>query len=199
MYCIRATPSSTHARELRPERIYGAWVTDEADRREAILNERRLQLFLRVGAVTVAGGRAEYALQRLAHVLSGGSRWNNLDATVPVDWSRLNTELRKLVAAQPDNETMRRIGELLDWATLKKLWLSRNNIVHADWLEPPSGALMGRRLYRDGSTATIVGSYDDLDSLANNLSELTRRLYELLDDLTPGANPSAEWVWPDDL
>jgi hypothetical protein len=58
---------------------------------------------------------------------------------------------------------------------------------------------MGRRLYRDGTTATIFGSYDDLDRLANNLSELTRRLYELLDDLTPVPKPSAEWVWPEDL
>jgi hypothetical protein len=173
-------------------------VTDQAERRAAILNERRVQLFLRVGAVTVAGGRAEHALQRLAHVLSGGSRWNNLDSTVPVDYSRLTAELRKLVAAQPDNEVMGRIEELLDWAERKKLWLSRNNIVHADWLEPPTGALMGRRLYRDGTSATIIGSYDDLDRLASNLGELTRRLYELLDELTPEYRP-AEWVWPDDL
>jgi hypothetical protein len=173
-------------------------VTDQAERRAAILNERRVRLFLRVGAVTVAGGRAEHALQRLAHVLSGGSRWNNLDSTVPVDYSRLTAELRKLVAAQPDNEVMGRIEELLDWAERKKLWLSRNNIVHADWLEPPTGALMGRRLYRDGTSATIIGSYDDLDRLASNLGELTRRLYELLDELTPEYHP-AEWVWPDDL
>jgi hypothetical protein len=100
---------------------------------------------------------------------------------------------------EPDNDVMRRIGELLDWATDKKLWLSRNNIVPANWLEPPSGALMGRRLYRDGTTATVLGSYDDHDRLVNNLGELTRRLYEVLDELTPGPQPRAEWVWPDDL
>lgn len=174
-------------------------MTYEGERRAAVLNERRVQLFLRVGAVTVAGGRAEYALQRLAHVLSGGSRWNNLEATTPVDWDRLNKHLRKLVAAEPDNEVMRRIAELLDWATDKKLWISRNNIVHADWLEPPSGELWGRRLYRDGTTGSIFSSYDDLDQLASNLSELTRRLYELLDELTTGPQPKAEWAWPDDL
>jgi len=173
-------------------------VTDKAERRAAILNEHRVQLFLRVGAVTVAGGRAEYALQRLAHVLSGGSRWNNLDTTVPVDFSRLTAELRKLAATQPGNDVMRRIEELLDWAERKKLWLNRNNIVHADWLEPPSGGPMGRRLYRDDTLATIVGSHDDLDRLANNLGELTRRVYALLDELTPEFRP-AEWVWPDDL
>jgi hypothetical protein len=173
-------------------------MTSEADRRAAILNERRVQLFLRVGAVTVAGGRAEHALQRLAHVLSGGSRWNNLDSTVSVDFSRLTTELRKLVAAQPDSEIMGRIEELLDWAQRKKLWLRRNNIVHAAWSEPPSGALMGGRLFRDGTSATIIASYEDLDRLASNLSELTRRVYELLDELTPQFRP-AEWVWPDDL
>lgn len=157
-----------------------------------MLNERRAQLFLRVGAVTVAGGRAEYALQRLAHVLSRGSPWNHLGTTVPVDWSRLNTEVRKIVAARPEDETMWGIGELLDWAAEKKLWTSRNNIVHADWLEPPSGALQGRRLYRDHSSGTIIGSYDDLDTLANDLGELTRRLYELLDELTPGPKPWAQ-------
>jgi hypothetical protein len=174
-------------------------VTAEAERRAAILNERRVQLFLRVGAVTVAGGRAEYALQRLAHVLSGGSRWNNLDATAPVYLDPLKKHLRELVSAEPDNDVLRRIGELLDWANDEKLWVSRHNIVHADWLEPPSGALMGRRLYKNGTTGTIIGSYDDLDRLATNLSELTLRLYELLDELTPGPRPSAEWAWPDDL
>jgi hypothetical protein len=185
--------------ELAAEHAYGARVTDETARRAAVMNELRVQRCLRVGAVTIAGSHAEYALQRLAHVGSGGSRWNNLDTTVPVSWSELNTELRRQIAAKPDDDIRRRIGELLDWAATKKLWKSRNNIVHADWLDAPSRGLSGRRLMRDGTSATIITSHTDLDSLVNSLNELTRRIYELLDELTPGPQPWAEWVWPDDL
>lgn len=172
---------------------------DEAERRADILNERRVQLYLRVGAVTVAGGRAESALQRLAHVVSGGSRWNNANSTVPVDWGRLNKHLRKTVATEPEDDVMRRIGAVLDWATSKNLWVSRNNIIHAAWHEPPSGPLSGLRLYRNGETATIIATYEDLDQLASDLSELTQRLHALLDEITPGQHPVVQWVWPEGL
>ena len=138
-------------------------MSEEDERRAAILNERRVQLFLRVGAVTVAGGQAEYALQRLAHVLSGGSRWNDLDTTVPVDRSQLEKKLREFVAAQPDDEEMQRLGELLDWVEAKRLWISRNNIIHADWQEPPSGPFHARRLFPDRTSATILYEHHDLD------------------------------------
>ena len=163
------------------------------------MNDLRVQLYLRVGAVTVAGGRAEYALQRVAHVLSGGSRWNNLDATVPVDWSNLTRELRKQIAADPADEIKKRLGELLDWADANRLWTARNNVVHGDWLEAPSRSVSARRLMRSGKSATVIASYEELESIARNLAEFRRRLYEVLDELTPGPHPRAEWIWPDDL
>jgi hypothetical protein len=163
------------------------------------MNELRVQLYLRVGAVTIAGGRAEFALQRMAHVMSGGSRWNNLDTTVPVDWTPLTRELRKQVAANPRDDIRQRLGQLLDWAEAHSLWRARNNVIHGSWHEAPSQSFSASRHMRDGTSATVIASPDDLESIARKLGVFTRRLYELLDELTPGQHPKAEWIWPDDL
>lgn len=170
---------------------------DEA-RRAAILSQRRVDLYLRVGAITVAAGHVEYEMNRLLHVVGGGQRYASPDPGLPVDWALLVKRLRAESALRLSAEHQRELADVLDWAERKKLYFSRNTVIHAAWIEHPSAHGMARRLPRNGQAVTVFASYEELDSLAQRLGDFARRLYALTEALTPGQDIHFEWGWPDE-
>lgn len=136
----------------------------------------RSELYLRIGAVTVAAGHVEMAMKRLLLVLTSPSkaRFSSVDET----WTTLHKKLQRQCDSSDDRR--RQLAEVLEWSEEQGLKRRRDNVIHADWWDYAGCDVRRSRFARGSNGATILASLADLDEDAQLLFEYAERLDRLL-------------------
>ena len=135
----------------------------------------RVELYRRVGAVTVAGGHVETAMKRLLLLFMGDvGGFSVVDKT----WS----DLHKAIEAECTGADERRIStaEVLSWGEEHKVKKRRDDVVHAYWWTFAGCGARRSRFYRKTEGTTIGAQLEDLDEDASMLFEYAEMLDRLL-------------------
>jgi hypothetical protein len=135
----------------------------------------RQELFLRLGAVTAAGGHAETAMKRLILLLTGDSASFSL---VDKTWSDLDKILRAECTGA--DETREHLKEILDWGEDVRIKARRDDVVHAYWWLFDGCEARRSRFYRKTDGTIITASLTDLDEDAEMIFEFAAKLDDLL-------------------
>ena len=136
----------------------------------------RTELYSRIGAVAVAGGRVEMAMKRLLLVLTAPTKAHF--STVDDTWTMLVKKLREQCNGSDDRP--KQLAEVLDWSETQAVKRRRDNVVHADWWDFAGCRVRRSRFARGKNGVTILASLVDLEDDARLLFEFARRLDELL-------------------
>lgn len=150
--------------------------------------EFRNKLYLRIGAITVAGGHAEAAMKRV--ILSGEEKGEMFD-DVDLTWSALVKRLEKLAGS--DRPLGKRLTRILEWSHRHQLKKRRDDAVHSYWWHWAGVGVSRSRFTRDGQSYVVPGALSELERLdrdAAMIFEYARRM----DDLVVSQWPQARLV-----
>jgi hypothetical protein len=135
------------------------------------------RLYVRIGAVAVAGGHVETAMKRLLLLLKGeAGQFSLVDKT----WSELHKALSQECSGSKLDSRRKRLKRVLAWGEDKQVKRRRDNVVHAYWWNVDGCGVRRSRFYRHEDGVTIISSLEDLTEDADLLFEYARRLDDLL-------------------
>jgi len=165
---VPAAMSQLHLATVRVARRGGATEADHAFRAE---------LFVRIGAVTAAGGHVEAAMKRLLLLLSGKeTRFSLVDDS----WSELHRKLKE--RSTGDGPKRMEIARVLEWGEANRVKERRDNVVHAYWWLYDGCGVRASRFYRKEDGAVLIGTWQELDTSAQLLFQYADLLDQLLDE-----------------
>lgn len=153
-------------------------------------------IFLLVGAITVAGGLVEAEMKRLLLLDSEDTDFVQVDE----NWTELERRLAQVSASEsPHAEAIR---QALEWAERNGIKRARDSAVHsAWWLFNVGGGVARARFRRGMSGALELGTIEDYLEQANLVFEYAERLAEIgswpMAVLPPGQMMHLELRWSD--
>lgn len=133
------------------------------------------QLFLIVGAITVAGAQAETDMKRilLAHDPDTTKHYSDTKQR----WSDLMKELRALAAAEDGPVDLQ---ELLGWADEQNVEEVRNGAVHSYWWLFDVGHVHRARIQPREEDVVVLGTWDDYFRHVSIMFEFAARLQAIV-------------------
>jgi hypothetical protein len=139
----------------------------------------RNQLYVRIGAAAVAGGRIEAAMKRLILHMSGSLEPSFADSDDP--WKTLDRKLRN--AATALGECAAEVVKVLDWGQANNIRDIRNDIIHAYWWDYSDVGITRGRVYQDGTSELIQITPEQLDEDCQKLHEYADALDSAMDGI----------------
>ncbi|WP_130177842.1 hypothetical protein [Cryobacterium sp. SO1] len=139
----------------------------------------RHQLYMRIGAAAVAGGRIEAAMKRLLLHMSGSLEPTFADSDDP--WKTLDRKLRN--AATALGERAADVVKVLDWGQANNIRDIRNDIIHAYWWDYSDVGITRGRVYQDGTSELIQITPEQLDEDCQKLHDYAETLDSAMDGL----------------
>lgn len=124
----------------------------------AILRDRqyRQNVFILLGAMTLAAGHIEAEMKRIILVADESDRAGFAD--VPSTWSGLADRLDAI--AHRDGALAESLQEVLDWGTEQEVTEIRHDAVHSAWWVFDPGHVHRSRFTRKSNGSTQMGTWD---------------------------------------
>lgn len=141
------------------------------------VNDHDAQLFQGIGAIVVAGGHVEWAMQQLLLSLRGEGLARMADAA-SLTWTDLERKIRVAALGTPLGHE---VLAALDLGEEQNLKARRDNAVHSYWAVDEQPGIRANRFLRREGGRIIVGNATDLFAAANLLFEQAARLRALTD------------------